>query len=425
MDDPRLKLVKKDVKIYFGFIKGSALLNSKLTYRIFIEGYHTPESEETEYATGIPTFNMGISSVRYRTNDRVLVLVEGVDFKTCFIIGQVSHPKDLTIQTNPFIKSEGNVVLGSDKAGLHLAGEGVNATLWGGTSSIILNNDGLVLKTAKGTTALGNSEVVLDSKSGKLSIAPDLTLLFSNNPIKIASKNGSIDLFSTAITLDAGGGKTFIKGSKDLFISATSTSISTSMFKLAAGSSSAAGSTNATTIDLSVIKGNFGISTGAGKINISTLTPGVGEINLDVGPSALPATFMTLSASKVKISTKAGKITINTGPTALTGAKIEMSPSGLITIASSPLGGSIELSPTGKVTIKGSKIARSSIVLDSTGNIILKHGPAGKVKVQGPTPVGTGELTAGLEVTAKEVYKLTTHKHLQAIPGPPSVPLPG
>ena len=400
-----MKIVDERVKTYYGRIEGSHALNDEiLSYTVSIEGYNIEGSTPLEKSKGIPVFNYGYNSVRYKDGARVLCIAKANDVSEVFIIGEINAPSILRGIKVPEKGEVGRVMNSSDKSGITPTGKKDFVVLWSEKTKVKL--DSKTFSVDFGSNAFFNINEKFFSFNDN---SKDSSYFFGNTfnayatggmffktkntPVKIECKGFNVDSGGAPITL----GSSILKTSGSQFISSFSSYSFTSTIN-PIGSKTAIG--------FNVLKGDYHLKVGNGNIKNTIISP-TGTIDFKIGFPIVFAAFKMDGTSGIEI--KAG-----TSPMS---QSIKINLDGSIEINSFE-SVSIEVK-TGDINLTTSAIGKVKIDsdLEVTGDVSV----SGDVEVEGDID-GDGEVTANAKSAS---VSLSTHKHSSAAPGAPSPPISG
>lgn len=384
---PTAKIVYDSTKILIGIIEGSSIVENRVSYRVFLEGYHSDETNPTIRSIGIHVSQAGAG--RYAKKSRVLCLIRNNDYGTCFIIGKIGDPFSSSSKTlDPSILNEGNQRIGSSKSGM-FAGENTSV-IFSGSSSISVTQNSATIDIGKYKNSITKTGLLFQNDSGIIALAPDKSTFFAERDMYIMSKSGKIDMTAGFIHLSSNGGKMLIDKISDLKISAGKTILSSGYIKIV-GSSAAAYSEGSSAIDINSLEGDIAINVGKGDLPIVLLDP-TSKFSIDVGyPLALSSFSMDGGDIELKNLlasfnvTKLGKVTIDNKF-----STIEMASTGKVDVKNT-VGGRVTITPTGFIEIKGSAGSLEKSILGESlvgllGDLIDELSSATVVTAFGPYP---------------------------------------
>lgn len=369
-----LKVKNENIKLRFGVIKESDFIDGMLQYIVFVEGYHSPGAPMSSLSSGFPVFSAGVNTKRYSKQTRVLLLIEGNDFSTVYVIGEVDDPnkKDTS---DPGIQ-EGQYFLGSinDKSGLVGPGSSSGIKMW--SDSSLLSLDGKIFDAIindKLCLSITSSKTIMSAGSSSFVLGTNTSLL-SEGDVFFGSKNGSISTYSLSYELNSEGNVN-LNSFDEFSISSRLLYINSSAIKMVGLSSSVSNPTNpipSPSIDISSLSGNIQIVNSDGSIEMSILSPvGVlppfvglpNKISLSIGLPLLEVCQLQMNLLSVDLSYNVTGLPLSSLSLSPSGADLKITPGG------SPVStAAINLSITGSASLN---TTASEVTISPAGMIVI------------------------------------------------------
>lgn len=404
-----MKVIDPRVKFYVGIVKGSAVVESIISYDIFIEGVHSVDGNPMMRAKGVPIFAYGYNSIRYANGTRVALLAKGEDLSEVFVLGELPNPLGKKTPT-PSEGEIGKKINLEDRSGITPLGKKDNMVLWAGKSALKIDSGALTFTYDK--------KSVFNVNSSALSIGDGVSFnySFSEKNMRVANREGFYFNSSEGPLWSSTNGWKIVSNGAPGFLSSPTMSLSGKNLNAEFGSVKISSLVNTDgpkdSIVLKTLKGNISNSIGTGDYKIAIVDFATSKISFDLG---YPIKFARVTLDKNGVEIQGG-----TSPAS---SVIKINSDGTVKIDSfsdisiSSKGGDISIKSTGGDVDVESKI----------GDVTLTTSSAGKIVLDGDVEV-TGDLDTDGEVTAKKKstsVKLSTHKHSSAAPGAPSPPISG